>query len=393
MKRIGILGSTGSIGKSCLKVVEAYPERFQVASLTAGENVALLASQVRAFQPLLVSMASDAAANELCRELKKSPGLRIPEIRVGREGMCQAAMLPEVDVVLSATVGVAGLPATFAALEAGKQVALANKEVLVAAGELATAMARRKATELIPVDSEHNGVHQCLRAGRREEARLLVLTASGGPFLRATAEQMESATIEQALRHPTWKMGNRITIDSATLMNKGFEVIEAHWLFGFTAEQIKVKVHPQSTIHSLVEFIDGSVIAQLSVTDMCVPIQYALTYPERMASNGTGADYGFDWAALSTLEFLEPDTGRFPCLRLAYEALRAGQSATCALNAADEVAVAAFLEGKIPFGAISRLVAATLEALPAQPLGSVDDVLEHDQRCRRQAAALLQRYN
>ncbi|MSO19226.1 MAG: 1-deoxy-D-xylulose-5-phosphate reductoisomerase [Acidobacteria bacterium] len=385
MKKIGILGSTGSIGRSCLAVIEAHPDRFQVASLTAGENVALLAEQVRAFHPSLVSMGSEAAANALCRELKAGGTGPIPEITVGREGMRQAATLPEIDVVLSSTVGVAGLPATFAALEAGKQVALANKEVLVAAGELATELAHRKGTELLPVDSEHNGVHQCLRAGHRAEACLLVLTASGGPFLHSTAEQIESASIAAALNHPTWKMGNRITIDSATLMNKGFEVIEAHWLFGFTPDQIRVKVHPQSTVHSLVEFIDGSVIAQLSVTDMQVPIKYALTYPERMASNS----HGFDWAGLARLDFMEPDTARFPCLRLAYEAMRAGQSATCALNAADEIAVAAFLEGRIPFGAISRVIGAVLDELPVRRLTSVDEVLDHDAECRRLATRRL----
>jgi 1-deoxy-D-xylulose-5-phosphate reductoisomerase len=274
------------------------------------------------------------------------------------------------------------LPATIAALEAGKQLALANKEVLVAAGELTTELARRKNIELLPVDSEHNGVHQCLRAGRREEACLLVLTASGGPFLYSTVEEIETATVEEALNHPTWKMGNRITIDSATLMNKGFEVIEAHWLFGFPPEQIRVKVHPQSAVHSFVEFVDGSVIAQLSITDMQVPIKYALTYPERMASNS----HGFDWAGLSKLEFLEPDTDRFPCLRLAYEAMQAGGSAGCVLNAADEVAVAAFLEGRIPFGAIPRVIASVLNDLPLRALRTVDDVLEADAEARRAAA-------
>jgi 1-deoxy-D-xylulose-5-phosphate reductoisomerase len=385
MKTIGILGSTGSIGRSCLAVVEAHPERFRVGSLTAGENFSLLAQQVQQFRPALVSMATDKAADQLRAELQRLGLSQLPEIVTGREGMRQAATLPEVDVVLSSTVGVAGLPATISALEAGKQMALANKEVLVAAGELTTTLAHRKGIELLPVDSEHNGVHQCLRAGRREEACLLVLTASGGPFLNSTVEQIEAATVIAALKHPTWKMGNRITIDSATLMNKGFEAIEAHWLFGFLPEQIRVKVHPQSTVHSFIEYVDGSVIAQLSITDMQVPIKYALTYPERMASN----QHGFDWAGLSKLEFSEPDTERFPCLRLAYEAMRAGDSAGCVLNAADEVAVAAFLEGKIPFGAISRVIASVLDELPLRALRTVDDVLEHDAHARRVAAEMV----
>jgi len=388
MKHIGILGSTGSIGTSCLKVVEDHPERYRITSLAAGENVAVMADQVRQFHPSFVCMATEAAADALCKELRKSGGVKIPEIAYGPEAIKQAATLGEVDIVLSAAVGVAGLPATYAALEAGKQVALANKEVMVAAGELVSTLAARRGIELLPVDSEHNGVHQCLRAGTRSEATKLILTASGGPFLRTPAEKIASATIEQALNHPTWKMGSRITIDSATLMNKGFEVIEARWLFGFTPDQIIVKVHPQSTVHSLVEFMDGSVIAQLSVTDMRVPIQYALSYPERVASNGQG----FDWAMLKTLEFLEPDTERFPCLRLAYEALREGGSQTCALNAADEIGVAAFLAGEMPFGAIPRLVEDLLNAVPRRAFGSIDDVLEHDRLCRERARELVARY-
>ena len=300
----------------------------------------------------------------------------------------QAATLPEVDLVLSAAVGLAGLPATYAALDAGKQVALANKEVLVAAGELVTTLAEKRGIELLPVDSEHNGVHQCLRAGRRQEARKLILTASGGPFRAVSAAAMENATVEEALNHPTWRMGNRITIDSATLMNKGFEVIEARWLFGLAPDQIQVKVHPQSTVHSLVEFVDGSVLAQLSITDMRVPIQYALSYPERIASN----EYAFDWGKLNVLEFLEPDTRRFPCLRLAYDALRQGRSYPCALNAADEVAVGAFLENKISFGTIPRVIEEVLSSVAPSTFRSVDDVLEHDRRCRERAAQWLHCY-
>ncbi|HWP84204.1 MAG TPA: 1-deoxy-D-xylulose-5-phosphate reductoisomerase [Terriglobia bacterium] len=388
MKRLSILGSTGSIGRNCLSLVWEFPNRYEVASLAAGENVALLAEQVRQFHPAFVSVASERAADALCKELRRHGGTKIPEIGHGSRGIEQAATLEQVDVVVSAVVGVAGLPATYAAIDAGKQIALANKEVLVAAGGLVTQLARQRGVELLPVDSEHNGVHQCLRAGRRTEVSRLVLTASGGPFFKAPAEKIASATVAEALQHPTWRMGNRITIDSATLMNKGFEVIEAHWLFGFAPDQIHVKIHPQSTVHALIEFVDGSVVAQLSVTDMRVPLQYALSYPERVASNRQG----FAWEKLRLLEFFEPDTGRFPCLRLAYEALRAGGSSTCALNAADEIAVEAFLAGRISFGTIPRLVEDALHALPTQSFHSMGDVLEYDQLCRARTAELLQKH-
>ncbi|MBI3933635.1 MAG: 1-deoxy-D-xylulose-5-phosphate reductoisomerase [Acidobacteria bacterium] len=388
MKHIGILGSTGSIGRSCLQVVAEAPERYRVASLAAGENVSLLAEQVRQFRPAFVSLATEKAADALCKELRRNGAAHLPQIGFGPEAIKQAATLEEAGIVLSAAVGVAGLPATYAAIDAGKQVALANKEVLVAAGELVTKLAQKRGIELLPVDSEHNGVHQCLRAGRRSEASKLVLTASGGPFLRTPAERISNATVEQALNHPTWRMGHRITIDSATLMNKGFEVIEAHWLFGFTPNQIHVKIHPQSTVHSMIEFVDGSVMAQLSVTDMRVPIQYALSYPERIASN----EAGFDWEKLTMLEFSEPDTERFPCLRLAYEALRAGGAYPCTLNAADEIAVAAFLERRIPFGAIPRVVEELLHAVPTRAFESMEDVLEHDRFCRERATQLVGKY-
>lgn len=388
MKTLAILGSTGSIGCNCLRVVADWPERFRVFSLTAGENVERMAEQVLAVQPVFVAMGSAKAANLLRARLQELGCRPLPEIAFGPEGMKKAATLPEVDLVLSSTVGIAGLPATYAALRAGKQLALANKEVLVAAGELMTAAARERAVELLPVDSEHNGVHQCLRAGRREDVRWLVLTASGGPFLHTAPAELDRVTAEQALRHPTWKMGHRITIDSATLMNKGFEVIEACWLFGLSPPQIRVKIHPQSTVHSLVEFVDGSILAQLSVTDMRVPIQYALSYPERVASNHPR----FDWEKLSLLEFSDPDTKRFPCLSLAYQAMKQGSSYPCALNAADEVAVAAFLESRIPFGAIPRLIQAVLESVPSRPFPSIEDVLDYDQFCRQQARQLLPQF-
>jgi len=359
-----------------------------VVSMTSGENVELMAQQVMAVKPAYVSMATEIAANQLLERLRESGCNSVPEISYGRKGMEAAATLPEVNLVLSSTVGVAGLPATYEALRAGKQVALANKEVLVAAGELVTAEARGHSQELLPVDSEHNGVHQCLRAGRKDEVSRLVLTASGGPFLHTPAGEMQTATVEQALRHPTWQMGSRITIDSATMMNKGFEVIEACWLFGFSARQVYVKVHPQSTVHSMVEFVDGSIMAQISVTDMRVPILYALTYPERMASN----NHMFDWSSLKLLEFYEPDMEKFPCLKLAYEAMDCGGSYPCALNAADEVAVAAFLDRRISFGSIPRLVADVLQSVPARKFGNMDDVLEHDRFCRERAGELLARH-
>ena len=385
MKTIGILGSTGSVGTSCLDIVRDCPHRFRALSLTAGENVEKMVQQVMAFQPAFVSMGTERASNLLRGRLGEIGCKSLPEIAFGPEGMKQAATLPEVDVVLSSTVGVHGLPATYEALLAGKQMALANKEVLVAAGELITRTARERSIELIPVDSEHNGVHQCLRAGRREDVKRLVLTASGGPFLRTPAAELAAVTVEDALRHPTWNMGNRITIDSATLMNKGFEVIEARWLFGFSHRQIRVKVHPQSTVHSLVEFVDGSILAQLSITDMRVPIQYALSYPERFASNHRS----FDWERLSLLEFLEPDMERFPCLRLAYDVLEQGSSYPCALNAADEVAVEAFLGRRIPFASIPKLIEDVLLQVPARGFETMGDVLEHDRLCRERARQWL----
>lgn len=385
MKQLGILGSTGSIGRSCLQIVAECPHRYRVVSMTAGENVDRMAEQVMAFRPLFVSMGNERAANLLHKRLKELGCESVPVIAFGPEGMKQAATLPEVNLVLSATVGVVGLPATYEALLAGKQVALANKEVLVAAGDLITTAARQHSIELLPVDSEHNGVHQCLRAGRREEVKRVVLTASGGPFLRTPVKELDKVTVEQALRHPTWQMGNRITIDSATLMNKGFEVIEARWLFGFSPKQIRVKIHPQSTVHSLIEFVDGSILAQLSITDMRVPIQYALSYPERVASNS----HGFDWNQLRLLEFSEPDMERFPCLRFAYDVLEQGGGYPCALNALDEVAVEAFLQRRIPFSMIPRLIQDVLDGLLPTRFENMEEVLEHDRFVREKARERL----
>jgi 1-deoxy-D-xylulose-5-phosphate reductoisomerase len=379
MKRIAILGSTGSIGRSTLSVAESYPERFQIVALAAGSNLEAAFEQARRWRPRVVSMASETAADALRARLKKD-GLSEIEVVYGAAGTVRVATHSEVDFVVSAIVGVAGLEATYEAVRAGKVVGLANKECLVAAGELITAEARRQGKPLLPIDSEHNAVHQCLRGGRMEEVERIWLTASGGPFLNTPAANFASITVEQALNHPTWKMGRRITIDSATLMNKGFEVIEACRLFHMPPAKVEVIVHPQSTIHSMVEFVDGSILAQFSVTDMRLPILYALTYPERIAS-----DMRFAVSDLRHLDFSPPDLKKFPCLRLAYEAAEAGGAKTVALNAADEVAVAAFLEGSIGFNDIPRVIEDVLSATNSGQLESIAKVLEADADARRYA--------
>jgi 1-deoxy-D-xylulose-5-phosphate reductoisomerase len=380
VKQLAILGSTGSIGRQCLAVVEALPERFRVAALAAGANLEELIGQIARHEPSLVSVADAARADDLASRLREK-GLKLPEIHHGREGMRVVGTHPQADIVVSAAVGVVGLEATYEAVRLGKQVALSNKEVLVAAGELVMAAAQKSGRELLPVDSEHNAIHQCLRGGAHNEVRRLVLTASGGPFRKTPLKDLAAATPEQALAHPNWRMGNRITIDSATMMNKGFEVIEARWLFGLKPDQIDVVIHPQSTIHSMVEFVDGSVLAQLGPTDMRMPIQYALTYPERVASN----QVALDWTKLKRLDFERVSTRRFPCLRLAREALRKGGAMPCALNAADEVAVAAFLEGRLPFLGISELIERVLSRTPRLRFEKMDDVLAADAEARRMA--------
>ncbi|MGC2326159.1 MAG: 1-deoxy-D-xylulose-5-phosphate reductoisomerase [Candidatus Sulfotelmatobacter sp.] len=377
MKRIAILGSTGSIGRSTLSVAESYPERFQIVALAAGSNLEAAFEQAQRWHPRVISMAAEPDADTLRARLKKS-GLAGIEVVHGAAGTVRVATHPEVDFVVSAIVGVAGLEATYDAVRAGKVVGLANKECLVAAGELITAEARKQGKPLLPIDSEHNAVHQCLRGGRMEEVERIWLTASGGPFLNTPRAEFDSITVEQALNHPTWKMGRRITIDSATLMNKGFEVIEACRLFNLPPSKVEVIVHPQSTIHSMVEFIDGSILAQFSVTDMRLPILYALTYPERIQS-----DMRFAVSDLRHLDFSPPDMSKFPCLRLAYEAAAAGGAKTVALNAADEVAVAAFLEGSIRFIDIPRIIEAVLSRTNAGSLESIGDVLKADAEARR----------
>jgi len=379
MRRIAILGSTGSIGRSTLSVAEAYPERFQVVALAAGGNLDAAFQQACRWRPRVISLAAENDAEILRSRLEKE-GLHGVEVVHGAAGTVRVATHPEVDFVVSAIVGVAGLEATYEAVRAGKVVGLANKECLVAAGELITAEARKQGKPLLPIDSEHNAVHQCLRGGRMDEVDRIWLTASGGPFLNTPRSEFGSITVAQALNHPTWRMGKRITIDSATLMNKGFEVIEACRLFHMPPQKVEVIVHPQSTIHSMVEFVDGSILAQFSVTDMRLPILYALTYPERIQS-----DMRFPVMDLRHLDFSPPDMQKFPCLRLAYEAAEAGGAKTVALNAADEVAVAAFLEGGIRFDEIPRIIEDTVSATNSGKMESIAKVLEADAAARRYA--------
>jgi len=388
LKEIAILGSTGSIGRQTLAVVEGMPERFRVVALAAGHNLEELAQQVAKHHPQLVSVADAARASALVERLGSAGIQGLPEIQHGSAGLAAVATHPRAEMVVSAAVGVVGLEATYAAVKAGKQLALSNKEVLVAAGELVMAAAREANVELLPVDSEHNAIHQCLRGAQRNEVKRLVLTASGGPFRKTPLAAMASATPEQALAHPNWRMGRRITIDSATLVNKGFEVIEAHWLFGMRPDQIEVVIHPQSTIHSMVEFVDGSILAQLGPTDMRMPIQYALTYPERLASK----EVALIWGELRRLDFEKVSTRRFPCLRLAREALRKKGAYPCAFNAADEVAVEAFLDGRLPFPGIAAVIEQVLARTPRIKLTAISDVLAADAEARRMAREEVERF-
>ena len=378
MKQVAILGSTGSIGCNTLRVIEAFNTEFGVAALGAGSQVELLAEQIEQFRPRVVSVSDEAAADKLRYELKKRNVIDSPKIFTGIDGLSEVATVEGAEIVIGAVVGALGLLPTYRALELGRRVALANKETLVVAGELMTQAAERFGAELLPVDSEHNALHQCLRGEKRHELKRLILTASGGPFRNASREEIEQATIAQALNHPTWRMGAKITIDSATLMNKGLEVIEAHWLFNCSADEIDIVVHPQSVVHSMIELVDGSIIAQLGVTDMRHAIQYALTYPDRMTSQLPPLDL----ATLSKLEFFPPDSEKFPCLKLAYRALRTGGTMPAVLNAANEVAVAAFLTEKISFGDIPRLIQSACDAHQVEPALSLNVVLSADQWAR-----------
>src|SRR5947208_16275124 len=387
MKQLSILGSSGSIGRQCLSVVEALPERFGVVAMAAGTNLKELIGQIERHHPEVVSVGDAKGADELSRMLRERGSTRTAEMHHGREGLLAAGTHPRVDIVVSAAVGVVGLEATYEAVKKGKTVALSNKEVLVAAGELMMAAVEKAGRELLPVDSEHNAVHQCLRGGTRGEVRRLVLTASGGPFRKTPLAALANVGIEQALAHPNWRMGNRITIDSATMMNKGFAIIEARWLFGMRPDQIEVVVHPQSTVHSMVEFVDGSILAQLGPTDMRMPIQYALTYPERVASN----QVALDWSKLRRLDFENASTRRFPCLRLAREAMKKGGPYPCAFNAADEIAVSALLERRLPFLGIPEVIERVLARSPRVKFEKMDDVLTADAEARRMAREEVER--
>jgi 1-deoxy-D-xylulose-5-phosphate reductoisomerase len=374
MKRLAILGSTGSIGTRTLEVVEAHPEHFQVAALAAQKNLDLLESQIRRHAPPLVSVGSEAGA----RELRHRLGGNRTEVSWGNAGLRWAAADSGADLVVSAIVGGAGLPPTAAAVEAGKHVALANKESLVMAGEILTADARKRGVRILPVDSEHSAIFQCLAQNRPTEVRRIVLTASGGPFRGRPRATFAAITPEEALRHPTWSMGKKISIDSATLMNKGFEVIEAHWFFGMPVGQVDVVIHPQSIVHSLVEYVDGSLLAQLGVPDMRIPIQFALTYPERR-ENGLPRLRLED---MGSLTFEAVDRDKFPCLDLAYEAAAAGGSLPTVLNAANEIAVQRFLDRRIGFDEIPTVIRKALDAHPRRPVRSVEEVLEVDREVR-----------
>jgi 1-deoxy-D-xylulose-5-phosphate reductoisomerase len=387
VKKIALLGSTGSIGQSTLSICESYPDRFHPVAFAAGNNFEVALAQCVRWRPQVVSIATEELATRLSTALREK-GVTGVEVLYGTAGTVRVATLTEAEFVVSAIVGVAGLEATYAAVLSGKTVGLANKECIVAAGDLILAAAREHSVNLLPIDSEHNAVHQCLRGGAANEVKNIWLTASGGPFRNTPLADFANITPAQALKHPTWVMGQRITVDSATMLNKGLEIIEACRLFNLPPAQVKVTVHPQSTIHSLVEYIDGSILAQISVTDMRLPILYALSYPERIAVEGK-TPLTFDMAALSHLDFQQPDFERFPCLRLAYEAAGASQNHCIALNAADEIAVDAFLNGKLPFLGIPRTIESVLGDTPSGSPASIAEVLAQDLKARELARTYL----
>jgi 1-deoxy-D-xylulose-5-phosphate reductoisomerase len=385
MKKLSILGSTGSIGQSTLSVVDFLKDDFQVVALAAGKGIDELARQVARYNPQLVSVSDERDLATLRDKLRELGLSRLPEFASGEAGLVSVACHEDVDTVVSATVGAVGFLPTYKALQLGRRVCLANKETLVMAGELMTRAARESNAELLPVDSEHNALHQCMRGEKMAEVKRLILTASGGPFREKPIAEMVEATVEKALAHPTWQMGAKITIDSATLMNKGLEVIEAGWLFNFNADKISVAVHPQSIVHSMIEMIDGSIIAQLGITDMRLMIQYALTYPERLPAQLPPLSF----EKLSKLEFFEPDFEKFPCLRLAYEAMREGGTMPAAMSAANEIAVAAFLSRSIRFMDIPRIIEETMMAYEKQSCSSIEAVLEADRWARSFADVLV----
>jgi 1-deoxy-D-xylulose-5-phosphate reductoisomerase len=379
-----ILGSTGSIGQNCLRVVDGLPEHFHVVALSAGKNLDVLTAQVVKHHPQIVVVCAQEYRNQLRERLNHHGYQREIKILFGVEGQVEASTHPDVNFVVSAGHGTTGLVATFEAVRAGKRVGLANKETLVAAGQLVMTEASKRGVDVLPIDSEHCAVHQCLRSGQTKEVRRIILTASGGPFLKTPRRQFDSITPEQALKHPVWRMGGRITIDSATLVNKGLEIIEAHWLFAVSPDQIDVIIHPESIVHSMIEFIDGSVMAQLGVPDMRIPIQYALTYPDRVEASADSL--GLDLISARKLRFSKPDTKRFPSLVLAREALVQGGIMPCALNAADEIAVEAFLNNRLKFSAIPQLIEEVMGQMANfGAIDSMDDVLAGDHEARTRA--------
>ncbi|MGQ9804509.1 MAG: 1-deoxy-D-xylulose-5-phosphate reductoisomerase [Chlorobiales bacterium] len=375
MKRITVLGSTGSIGKSSLDVISRFPDQFKAQYLSANENVDLLAEQAKRFKPRGVAIVNQEL-EPILREKLRGESI---EVLAGKEALCEIVSRSDTDFVIGGMVGFSGLKPTVEALKAGKDVGLANKETLVVAGEIVTNLTKQFGGRLLPIDSEHSAIFQCLVGEKIERIGKIILTASGGPFRTLPKEQFAEITIERALNHPNWKMGRKITIDSATLMNKGLEVIEAKWLFGVAIEQIEVVVHPQSVVHSMVEFCDGSIKAQLGTPDMKIPIQYALTYPDRFE-----ADYPrIDWKSVSRLDFEMPDTDRFPCLSLAFESIKAGGSYPCVLNAANEVAVELFLNGRIPFVKIPEMIEQALEEHSSNGELTIESLIEYDRETRQ----------
>lgn len=387
MRGISILGSTGSIGRNTLRVIESFGENeFRVVALAAGRNVRLLAEQIERHRPEVVSVETDECVQSL-KEHVNAVEAQMPRVVVGEAGLVEVATHGHANIVVSATVGAVGFVPTLRALETGKRVALANKETLVMAGELMTRAAEKSGAEILPVDSEHNALHQCLRGENRAEVRRLVLTASGGPFRMKSASEMDTASVAEAMRHPTWQMGAKITIDSATLMNKGLEVIEARWLFGFGPDEIDILVHPESVVHSMIELVDGSIIAQMGITDMRLAIQYALTYPARHSCGLPPLDL----TKFSALHFEPPDVKRFPCIELAYRALRAGGTLPAAMNAANEVAVGAFLDERISLTDIPRVIELVMDAHITKPVENLDVVLDSDRAARLAATSEIER--
>jgi len=382
MKRLAVLGSTGSIGINTLDIVRQFPDRFEVVGLSAGLNSQLLKQQILEFRPKVVSLLNTGLTETLRRELSSVP----VEIVHGVEGLIRVATHPDVDQVVSALVGAVGLIPTLSAIKTGKAIALANKETLVMAGKIIMEEARRNHTQLLPIDSEHSAIFQSLLGHRREDVHRIILTASGGPFFKLSPRELETVTAREALQHPNWEMGRKITIDSASLMNKGLEVIEAHWLFDMPVEKIDVQIHPQSVVHSMVEYVDGSVVAQMGITDMRVPISYALTFPERLPLNLPRLNL----LQKGELSFFPPDPERFPCLTLAYRSIQIGETLPAVLNAANEIAVSAFLEGSLKFTDLPLLIQQVMNQHEVKPVKTVEDILRADQWGREKSKALLQ---